>query len=117
MHKYLILACSVAGLSLGSTAALAEDCFSFNGSSTGDVTFTNNCGRDIIVAVELPSGRVETPLIPQGVTVRHEPSGYLHYYSCFAPQLPYDSETGQYVTYETPFGYTAQTGQRGTVCK
>ena len=96
------------GLCLGQACA---DCLTFNGSPSGNVTYNNTCDRTLIVVVALPNWS-ESVTVGPGVTVRHEPSGTLHYYSCFAPATAVDSSTRKPVTYNTPTTY----GPKGFSC-
>ena len=97
------------GLCLGQAAA---DCLTFTGSPSGNVTYNNTCSKTLTVVVALPNWR-ETVTVGAGVTVRHEPSGNLHYYSCYTPAKPVDSATGRAVTYNTPTAY----GPKGFTCR
>lgn len=104
---------SIAALFLGLGIAPAfADCLTFTGSPSGDVTYNNACDKTLTVVVALPDWS-ETVTIGPGVTVRHEPSGDLHYYSCFVPTSPVDNSTGNAVTYNTPTSY----GPEGFTCK
>jgi hypothetical protein len=96
------------GLGLGQASA---DCLTFTGSPSGNVTFNNTCGKTLIVVVALPNWS-EIVTIGPGVIVRHEPNGYLHYYSCYAPANAVDSSTKRTVTYNTPTTY----GPKGFSC-
>lgn len=86
------------GLGLGQASA---DCLTFTGSPSGNVTYNNTCGRALTVVVALPNWS-ETVTVGPGVIVRHEPNGYLHYYSCYAPATAKDNSTKKTVTYNTP---------------
>jgi hypothetical protein len=96
------------GLCLGQASA---DCLTFTGSPSGNVTYNNTCGRTLTVVVALPNWS-EIVTVGPGVTVRREPNGYLHYYSCYAPATAVDNSTRRTVTYNTPTIY----GPKGFSC-
>ena len=102
--RSISIAALLMGLGLGQALA---DCLTFTGSQTGNVTYNNTCGHNLTVVVALPNWS-ETVTVGSGVTVRHEPGGYLHYYSCTAPAIAIDNSTGRTATYNTPTIYGAK---------
>ena len=106
--RSISIAVLLMGLCLGQASA---DCLTFTGSPSGNVTYNNTCGKILTVVVALPNWQ-ETVTVGAGVTVRREPNGYLHYYSCYAPLIAVDSSTKRTVTYNTPTAY----GPKGFTC-
>ena len=106
--RSVAIAVLLMGLGLGQASA---DCLTFKGSPSGNVTYNNTCGQKLTVVVALPNWS-EIVTVGSGVTVRHEPSGTLHYYSCFAPLIAVDNSTRKTATYNTPTIY----GPKGYSC-